>query len=203
MILKRAFISVKRRLAAGALIVAAVVAVPALAAAAIPNSATGMINACYATNGGALRVIDTQAGQTCRTGEQALNWPASGSTATQYGTSQSVNLPHDAGFTTTVLTGPLLPPGTWNVSMHAILINGTGQTDTFRCGLNNSAGGLLAGDATSVGGPGYESVTVPALVTLSGADRINVVCAHDAALPAGTIQAYFANVIAEQVASRF
>lgn len=162
-----------------------------------------MINACYATSGGALRVIDAQAGQTCRSGEQPLNWPASGSRATTYSTSQAANLPRQGGFVTTVLTGPVLPAGTWNVSMHAILINGTGQADTFRCGVVNGAGGLLAGDATTVSGPGYESVTVPALVTLAGADRVNVTCSHDGDLPAGTLQVLFANVVAEQVASRF
>lgn len=176
---------------------------PTIASAAIPNSSTAMVNACYATSGGALRVIDTQAGQACRSGEQPLNWPASASRATAYSTTQSVNLPHDGGLYATVLTGPVLPAGTWNVSMHAVIINGTGQADTFRCGVNNGAGGLLAGDATTVTGPGYESVTVPALVTFANADRVNVLCLHDASLPAGLLQLYFATVVAEQVATRF
>jgi hypothetical protein len=54
----------KSRLVTGALPGAAVLAVPAGAAAAIPDcgtgtdSGTGQINACYAASNGALRVID-------------------------------------------------------------------------------------------------------------------------------------------------
>jgi hypothetical protein len=176
--------------------------VPAIASASIPHSATGMIDACYAVDGGALRVIDTQAGQTCQAGEQPLSWPAAGASATQYATPASVNLPHAGGINTMVLPGPVLPPGIWNVTMGAIIINGTAQADTLRCGLYNG-GGLLRGDATTMPGPGYESVSLPVLVTLTTADRINVMCSHDSTLPAGPLQVYYANVVAQQVASRF
>lgn len=193
----------KKWWAALAVLAAGVTFGPAIASAAIPNSSTGMVNACYATSGGALRVIDAQAGQVCRSGEQPISWPASGSQATTYSTSQAVDLPHDRGLATTVLTGTVLPPGTWNISMHAILINDTGQADTFRCGVNNSAGGLLAGDATTVPSLSEASVTVPALVTFTAADRVNVSCSHDGNLPAGPLQVSFSSVVAEQVAARF
>jgi hypothetical protein len=185
--------------AAVALTLASVMA----ASAAVPNSSTGLINACYRTSGGALRVIDAQAGQACQTGERALNWPAAGVAATEYSTTAPVNLPHDAGLQTMVVTGPVLPPGTWNISMSAILINGTGRPDAVRCGLYNGGGGLIRGNATTVTSQGYESISVPALVTLPTADRINVECAHDSALPAGVLQVYFATVVAQKVASRF
>jgi hypothetical protein len=45
--------------------------------AAIPNTTTGAITACYPTSGaskGALRVIDYQAGQRCVSGEATLQW---------------------------------------------------------------------------------------------------------------------------------
>lgn len=45
--------------------------------AAIPDSTTGTITACYPTSGatkGALRVIDYQAGTRCATGEATLQW---------------------------------------------------------------------------------------------------------------------------------
>jgi hypothetical protein len=45
-----------------------------IAFAAIPNSSTGVITGCYKTANGALRVIDAQAGRTCRGGEITLNW---------------------------------------------------------------------------------------------------------------------------------
>ena len=45
--------------------------------AAIPDSTTGTITACYPTSGtnqGVLRVIDYQSGQRCGTGEASLTW---------------------------------------------------------------------------------------------------------------------------------
>ena len=52
-----------------------------IAWAAIPNSTTGQITACYPTSGtakGQLRVIDAQAGATCKAGEVALSWQKNG-----------------------------------------------------------------------------------------------------------------------------
>ncbi len=52
-----------------------------IATAAIPNSSTGVISACYKTSGpsaGVLRVVDTQARKSCATGEKRLEWPAFG-----------------------------------------------------------------------------------------------------------------------------
>lgn len=53
-----------------------------VAYAAIPD-AGGVIHGCYLTTGppqarGALRVIDTEAGQVCQTGEVALTWSQTG-----------------------------------------------------------------------------------------------------------------------------
>jgi hypothetical protein len=45
--------------------------------AAIPNSSTGVINACYGKSG-AVRVIDAQAGASCAKGEQSLTWNQQG-----------------------------------------------------------------------------------------------------------------------------
>ena len=46
------------------------------ASAAIPNSSTGVISACYRTNG-SLRIIDRQARAACVTGERLLEWSSS------------------------------------------------------------------------------------------------------------------------------
>lgn len=48
-----------------------------IAVASIPDSG-GVIRACYAQKGGTLRVIDTDKGQNCKTGEVALNWNQKG-----------------------------------------------------------------------------------------------------------------------------
>jgi len=45
--------------------------------ASIPDAA-GVIHGCYATKGGTLRVIDTDAGQTCGKDEVALSWNQTG-----------------------------------------------------------------------------------------------------------------------------
>ncbi|BEL04286.1 hypothetical protein Q0Z83_024770 [Actinoplanes sichuanensis] len=90
------------------------------------------------------------------------------------------------------------------MTLRVILINGTNVRDTFRCGLNNGAGGLLTGDATTVEGSAYHSVTIPGLITLTEPDRLNAQCFHDNNLPAGgALEANFAEVIAEQIGTRF
>jgi hypothetical protein len=53
--------------------VLALTLVAGLALASIPDS-NGIIHGCYKTSGGALRVINTDRGQTCGTGERALKW---------------------------------------------------------------------------------------------------------------------------------
>lgn len=50
---------------------------PVLVRAAIPSSTDGQINACYKVSTGTLRVIDTEAGQTCSSGqENPISWPS-------------------------------------------------------------------------------------------------------------------------------
>ena len=63
-----------RLLLAGALLVVGGAAV-GIAYAAIPNG--GVINGCYATSNGSLRVIDPTSA-TCKSSETALNWDAHG-----------------------------------------------------------------------------------------------------------------------------
>lgn len=194
----------KRWLAAGAVVVAVVGLGSAVANAAIPNSSTGLINACYNTDSGALRVIDTQIGQTCSGVEQSINWPSSGSRATSWRAQAPVALPRTGSTGAILVPGPVLPAGTWTVTLRVILVNGTGVRDTFRCGLNNGAGGLLTGDATTVEGSAYHSVTIPGLITFNEPERMNAQCFHDGNLPtSGALQAIHAEVIAEQVGSRF
>ena len=47
------------------------------ASSSIPD-ATGVIHGCYLTNTGALRVINTDAGQSCKSNELALQWSQTG-----------------------------------------------------------------------------------------------------------------------------
>lgn len=72
----------RRRLLIGLAATAAVVAGGTAAAyAGIPDTSTGVITGCYTTSGtsaGALRVIDAQAGATCKATETAVRWNAAG-----------------------------------------------------------------------------------------------------------------------------
>jgi hypothetical protein len=55
-------------------LVLAVAAASGVAYAAIPNTASGVITACAAIQGGALRAIDAQAGATCKNTETTVGW---------------------------------------------------------------------------------------------------------------------------------
>jgi hypothetical protein len=60
-----------------AVIAATALAVGGIAYATIPDS-TGVIHGCFEPASGKLRVIDTDAGRTCRTDEASLTWNQSG-----------------------------------------------------------------------------------------------------------------------------
>lgn len=64
------------RLAVGALVV--LLLSTTMAAASVPHSETEIISACYLKAGGAVRVIDAEAGETCRRGEVAISWSERG-----------------------------------------------------------------------------------------------------------------------------
>lgn len=183
----------------------AILAVPVVtASASIPDSVTGAITGCVKNQGGAVRIIDAQAGATCAADEQPLNWPGRGGAATQYVQGPAVNLSHDAGQLTTVIVGPVLPAGIWNATSTVMLVNNTGKADTMRCGLYTSGGALISGAGAGAPGVfGSISLTVPGLVTFTSPDRINLQCSHDNNLPAGTLAANHGVVVAEQMTSRF
>lgn len=63
----------KRWIITGVVVLAGILSA-GIAAAAIPNSSTGIITACYQKNKGMLRVIDAQAGERCRSSEIQLSW---------------------------------------------------------------------------------------------------------------------------------
>lgn len=203
---KRILSFIRERTAlAGLAALVAVLAIPVVtASASIPNSVTGAITGCVKNQGGAVRIIDAQAGATCAADERPLNWPGVGGAATQYFQPATVNLSHDAGQLNTVILGPVLPAGIWNATMTVTVANNTGQGDTVRCGLYTGAGSLISGTADGVVGVfGAGTITVPGLVTLTSPERINVQCSHDHNLPAGTLVALHGVVVAEQMASRF
>jgi hypothetical protein len=70
-------IIMKIRIIIAAALSAAVLLVGGVAFASIPGS-SGVIHGCYSVKLGILRVIDTDAGQTCAKGEIGLNWNQTG-----------------------------------------------------------------------------------------------------------------------------
>jgi len=77
--IKSEFIGGKGRFVSG-LIIGMFIA-GGVAVAAIPSTTTGKITACYATSGankGALRVIDTDANEKCKSGEKQIAWTSNG-----------------------------------------------------------------------------------------------------------------------------
>ncbi|MEU8413126.1 hypothetical protein AB0C24_10070 [Amycolatopsis japonica] len=187
---------------AGAVALLATLTVPLVAASAsVPNSVTGAINACVKNQGGAVRVIDLQTGDSCAADERTLSWPGVGGAATHYSQGAAVNLSHDAGQLNTVLLGPVLPAGIWNATMSVTLVNNTGTRDTLRCALVTGGGSIISGVADNH--DGAVAMTVPGLVTLTSPERINIGCSHDHGLPAGPLLAIHGNVVAEQMTSRF
>ena len=61
------------RLAVGALVGVAGLGAAGIAMASIPGGG-GVINGCYNSTNGSLRVIDSSAGDACKTGETAIQW---------------------------------------------------------------------------------------------------------------------------------
>ncbi|MDQ1688857.1 MAG: hypothetical protein QOK42_1832 [Frankiaceae bacterium] len=95
-----------------------------LAAAGIPSTTTSMISACYKTSGGALRVIDRQAGAACLSGERLLEWKSkslryrgSWSSTTNYLADDIVNAAGTAYVAKLSSTGkaPATNAGSWGV----------------------------------------------------------------------------------------
>ena len=67
------FQSKKQKIAAiGATAAAVLIGVGATAYGAVPDSGTGVITGCRNTSTGALRVIDYQGGERCKSGEQRI-----------------------------------------------------------------------------------------------------------------------------------
>jgi hypothetical protein len=110
---------ISRRLRIGRATVLAsalVLAGGALAWAGIPDNG-GVIHGCYAGNG-TLRVVDSEAGQTCKSNEKSLDW--SGVKRTAY---QGQGAGHLTGANTVVAADVTLPPGSYALTAAVEIIN--------------------------------------------------------------------------------
>jgi len=143
--------------AAGAL---CVLSIGGLAYAAIPGGASGVINACYGANNGQLRVIDTGAGQTCRSNEVALSWDQNG----QRGATGPTG-PRGA-------TGPQGPPGARGATGQQGATGARGATGQAGApgqkGATGSAGPKGATGAAGANGVSGYQLVISGVTTLPG-----------------------------------
>jgi hypothetical protein len=98
----------------------ALVAVGGVAFAVIPDANTNVIHSCYATSTGALRVIDPSKGQSCGSGETALNWNGRGinwrgnwNVSTSYAVGDAVWLNNGTYIATAANTNSQPPNSNW------------------------------------------------------------------------------------------
>jgi hypothetical protein len=164
---------------------AAAIAVVTSAAWAVIPDAEGTINACFARDG-YLRVIDTDAGQTCRSKEQALAWSSSpGELPDVFVTIRDVSVPPTQGFTQVATME--LPAGNYQVTARAAtsaldndsaevlcsLIPSDDELTPEESPLSDTAGLHLA----PVGQPGSKGViTLLATQELSQPGTVDVAC---------------------------
>jgi hypothetical protein len=147
---------------AGVLAVAGFGVASALSPNSVPD-ASGVYHGCYAKSGGALRLIDTGAGQSCNTNEVAVTWNKTGQKGPQglqgaqgvqgpqgipgipghtgatgpsdaYQASNSgVSLAH---FNATKVVSLALPAGNYMLFAHAAVANQDSSSQNFACELD-------------------------------------------------------------------
>jgi hypothetical protein len=140
----------RRTTTAAAAVVAGAVIGSGIAAAAIPNNNTHVFSACVAGNG-SLRLIDQQAGRSCRAGERLVHWNQKGRPGPPGPAGQSLlytaGSPDDPDFSETVkegdglqLVGANPPVGhyLWHIWVEGSNEDGMGALD---CRFDWDAGG--------------------------------------------------------------
>lgn len=172
---------------------AIVLATGTAALASIPGPG-GVISGCRQTTSGRLRVIDSQAGQTCRSSEEALNWnqsgpagppgppgpqgPAGGSSNVY--TASGGDAVNPANYT--VITTLNLPPGKFLITGKGLALNQTGQTVMIACNMYQGNDYVDTSDATLPQGTPFGDIfstaTIPFLATaaLAEAGHVRVEC---------------------------
>lgn len=137
-----------RRLARPLVLAAvALLAVGAVAGAAIPDSGDGEIHACYQQNQGQLRVIDAEAGQSCRPSEESLVWNQEGvqGETGPRGPSDAFSRWHDPEVPATTLAEPRLleldvPAGNFATTATAIVRNAGATAALITCQTMHPSG---------------------------------------------------------------
>ncbi|TQM61870.1 collagen triple helix repeat protein [Humibacillus xanthopallidus] len=126
-----------------------------VAFAQVPSEGSGIISACYSKPGGALRVIDTDAGQTCSAKEQLLHWNQKGERGDPgpggpVGPQGEQGVPGDPG-----AAGVAGEPGPPGISAYALWLQGgnTGSAEDFLASLKGEPGQTGATGSQGIPGP--------------------------------------------------
>lgn len=142
---------------------AAVLAVAAVAGAAIPDSDDDEIHGCYQKNQGQLRVIDAQAGQSCRPSEVSLVWNQEGvqGETGPRGPSDAFSRWHDPELAADTLAAPRLlelavPDGNFATTATAIVRNAGAAPALITCQTMHPSGDfdLAQANLAPAGQPG-------------------------------------------------
>jgi hypothetical protein len=154
----------------GLAVVLGLAAAAGIAYASIPDS-SGVIHGCYKTVGGALRVIDTQAGEKCLSAETPLNWNQTGP-SDAYSASNDY-MPVGAADTTLVSTD--VPAGSYTVAAKTHVYNAV-ENSFAVCELR-AAGNAIDGNINRLIAPANDQV-VPFLgaASLAAGGTIALVC---------------------------
>jgi hypothetical protein len=155
-----------------------------IAYASIPDS-SGVIHGCYKTTGGGLRVIDTDRGATCTTGEKSLNWNQTGPQG-----ATGPRGPSDAYFARMIdeqtipsfpgrtLLSLDIPVGDYAVMAKVVLADSQTERIAVRCHVDSGDTELDSGELFLPTGPNV-GVGISLLATASGPTTLNVRCWSD------------------------
>jgi hypothetical protein len=139
-----------------------------IAYATIPDG-NGVIHSCYTvlntTNPGRIRVIDTDQGQTCKSGEVALNWSQNGTGGLSDGWdgSNGDTVPTGGAFVHIPTSATGIPPGSYLISGHVVWEKLNSGTADLLCFLDQTGG-----TGSSLGGRGVASTAGGGSASLGG-----------------------------------
>jgi hypothetical protein len=176
----------------------------AIAYASIPDG-SGVIHGCV-TKTGALRVIDTEAGQACSSKDTALDWAkvSAYEAFTPGPPNQMVDITATSGATPTVITHLDVPAGSYAVTA-SVFVSASGGDGIVECDANLrqgtanvSAGGAQAAVGTVAGDVRYTTLAFEFAGSVTSAGTVRVGCWQ---VSAGAVmpQMQFADVTAVRV----
>jgi hypothetical protein len=152
------------------------VAAGSIAYAAIPDSSSGVISACYkksSLNQGTLRVIDPSAGQTCLSSESPLAWNQRGPSDAYIASNGGPPITFD-----TTIVSLTLPAGSYTLLAKTGVYN-SGSADLVDCALKSGTT-TLDEDIVRIDGTNIntddEFMDLIGAVSLTSSHTISVVC---------------------------